>query len=118
MWDLGTQRKTKPPSSVSILHNMLRRTFGNRPHRYPMLDQQTRFQKRCKLHVVMLGVVVGVSTVLAGLGYLMNAGMERRRKQATEDYKPVDPEKMYPASDKKIDDEALKDIILGPNRLK
>jgi hypothetical protein len=66
----------------------------------------------------MMGVVVGVSTMLAGLGYLMHTGMERKRKQATEDYKPVDPEKMYPASDKKIDDEALKDIILGPNRLK
>lgn len=83
-----------------------------------MLDQQTRFQNRRKVHVVMLGVVVGVSALLGGLGYMMHAGMERRRKQATEDYKPVDPEKMYPASDKKIDDEVLKDIILGPNRLK
>ncbi len=83
-----------------------------------MLDQQTRFQTRRKCHTVMLGIVVGVSTMIAGLGYLMHAGSERKRKQATEDYKPVDPEKMYPASDKKIDDEALKDIILGPNRLK
>ena len=96
---------------------MLRRAFG-RPHRYPMLDQQTRFQSRCKCHTVRLGVTVGLSALLAGLGYWMHVSTERRRKQAMENYKPVDPEQMYPISDKKIDEEALKDVILGSDRLK
>jgi len=83
-----------------------------------MLDKQTRFQARCKTHAVMLVATACVSVLVVGLGYRMHISTEQRRKKATEDYKPVDPEEMYPASDKKIDDEALKDIILGPNRVR
>lgn len=66
----------------------------------------------------MFALTVSVSVLLVGIGYRMHRSTEQRMKKATEDYKPVDPEKMYPASDKKIDDEALKDIILGPNRVR
>lgn len=66
----------------------------------------------------MFGVGLVTSALLGSLYYRMYTSTAKKREEAAANYKPVDPEQMYPNTGKKIDDEALKDIILGADRPK